>query len=74
MFVRIDDEDLNFEGYSYLNLDDEEETVKYTYDKYCSTCVISAAYTSECEIYVGDIPKLIKALEAIMKLDKEKSI
>ena len=75
MFVRIDSPpDTEIEGYSFLNLDEEEEVVRYKYDENYSTFVIKAAYRSECEMFVEDIPKLIKALEAIMKLDKEKSI
>jgi hypothetical protein len=75
MFVRIDEEpDTEIEGYSFLNLDGEEELVIYNGLSMYPTVTIRQVYTLTCEIFIEDIPKLIKALEAVMKLDKEKSI
>jgi hypothetical protein len=75
MFVRIDEEpDTEIEGYSFLNLDGGEELVIYNGLGMYPTVTIRHVYTPTCEIFIEDIPKLIKALEAVMKLDKEKSI
>lgn len=75
MFVRIDEEpDTEIEGYSFLNLDGDEQLVIYNRLSMYPTVTIRNVYTTTCGIFIEDIPKLIKALEAIMKLDKEKSI
>ena len=61
MFVRVDEADKEpIEGFSYFNLDGDEEQVAL-----CGNCVnIVDSMFDFASVYVEDIPKLIKALQA----------
>ena len=65
MFKRVDiDSNEKLEGFSYLNQDGDEETVSLPVGP---SNVITLLFTDGEKVYIykEDIPKLIKALEAV---------
>lgn len=60
MFKRVDVDEGNIEGFSYLNRWDELEVVKLGGD----VVRIKVDGHNELPIFLSDIPKLIKALQA----------
>ena len=72
MFKRIDakEGDTAIEGFSYMNSDDQEERVSIVGEDN----IVNLEYTYEqpmSSVYVDDIPKLIKALQAAYNHFKE---
>lgn len=66
-FKRIDlDEDAEYEGFSYYNCDGYEEHVKFGED----IVLYIGDDDAEYPVYVDDVPKLIKALQAAYDFKK----
>ena len=73
MFERVDVEESGevLEGFSYLNMNDEEERVFFDSN---DNDIVDLQYYNKMpmsSVYVDDIPKLIKALQAAHKYIKE---
>ncbi len=69
MFINIEDNSpIPVEGYCFINQDDRVEYVRLgtsseQYD-YGDTVYIEDSLGDSCEVYVVDIPKIIKTLQA----------
>ena len=73
MFKRVDFEESDevIEGFSYMNMDGDEERVAFDS---CGIDIVDLQYYTKVPlsaVYVDDIPKLIKALQAAYKHLKE---
>lgn len=60
MYKRVDGTEDEFEGFSYLDVNGDEEFVSIVYD--CVT--IKDSSHNQVNIYKNDVPKLIKALQS----------